>query len=318
MRIDDPLAQLTDIRPTELADRLTVFRDPESHPSAHKRLLEMLTECGVRPQVSCAVATPADVQRDVRMQVAEVAYRYDHGHPRAMDVFLASALPLAGPTARRRAARIFVHPSDLQIELMYGGAVEAVIAVFQTKCALKPAQNAFRRYLLRSMVLGAVRAYFRREENYSIRATADLAALAATKWRSRTDAEDEIITWELLDRVTTFPQLRPPCGQPLSAFVLLAPIMRSSNMLFRVRRPGRVEAGTVQKADPRPEGDRSGNGSEQSKGASIPARGPDHSPPGIQSRREAVSDSLNLWPAFELNHPRASHCSPRGWRFHLS
>ena len=106
-------------------------------------------------------ATP----RDIRIQVAEVACRYDREHPRAMDVFLASALPLAEPTARRRAARIFVHPSDLQIELMYGGAVEAVIAVFQSKCALKPEEDAFRRYLLRAMVLGAVRAYFRREEN---------------------------------------------------------------------------------------------------------------------------------------------------------
>ena len=36
-------------------------------------------------------ATP----RDIRIHVAEVAYRYDRDHPRAMDVFLASALPLA-------------------------------------------------------------------------------------------------------------------------------------------------------------------------------------------------------------------------------
>lgn len=66
MRTDDPLAQLTEIRPVEMADRLTVFRNPESHPSAHKRLLQMLAECGVRPEVSCAAATPADVQWMVR------------------------------------------------------------------------------------------------------------------------------------------------------------------------------------------------------------------------------------------------------------
>lgn len=161
--------------------------------------------------------------RDMRIQVAELAYRYDHSHPRAMDVFLASALPLAMPTARRRASRIFVHPSDMQIELMYGGAVEAVITVFQTKCALKPEENAFRRYLLRSMVLGAVRAYFRREENHSIRAAADLTALAVTKWRTRTDAEEEIITWELLDRVTTFPQLRPQVRATLECIRSLGP-----------------------------------------------------------------------------------------------
>lgn len=138
---------------------------------------------------------------DTAMGMAYDAYRYHHDHPRAMDIFLASALPLAEPTARRRASKIFVHPSDLQIELMYGGAVEAVITVFQTKCVLKPEEDSFRRYLLRSMVLGAVRAYFRREENHGIRTAADLTALAASKWHCRNEAEDEIITWELLVRV---------------------------------------------------------------------------------------------------------------------
>src|SRR5580704_17056113 len=119
-------------------------------------------------------ATP----RDICIHVAEVAYRYDRDHPRAMDVFLASALPLAERAARKRAAKIFVHPSDLQIELMYGGAVEAVVAVFQSKSELKPEDNAFRRYLLRAMALGALRAYFRRGENDGIRAAADLTAFA--------------------------------------------------------------------------------------------------------------------------------------------
>jgi len=161
--------------------------------------------------------------RDIRIQVAEVAYRYDHGHPRAMDVFLAAALPLAEPTARRRASRIFVHPSDLQIELMYGGAVEAVLNVFQTKCALKPEEDAFRRYLLRSMVLGAVRAYFRRGENHGIHAAADLSVFGTPKRLSRNEVEEEIITWELLDRVTTFPQLRPPVRATLECIRSLGP-----------------------------------------------------------------------------------------------
>jgi hypothetical protein len=74
-------------------------------------------------------ATP----RVVCIQVAEVAYRCDHDHPRAMDVFLASTLPLAERAAHKRADRIFVHPSDWQIELMYDGAVKAVIAVFRRR-----------------------------------------------------------------------------------------------------------------------------------------------------------------------------------------
>jgi len=162
-------------------------------------------------------ATP----KDTRIQVAEVACRYDREHPRAMDVFLASTLPLAAQTARRRAARIFVHPSDLQIELMYGGTVEAVIAVFQSKCVLKPEEGAFRRYLLRAMVLGAVRAYFRREENHGIRTTADLTPLVVTRGLSRNDVEDEIIISELLDRTITFPQLRPPVRATLECILSL-------------------------------------------------------------------------------------------------
>ena len=161
--------------------------------------------------------------RDIRIHVAEVAYRYDRHHSRAMDVFLASALPLAERAARKRAAKIFVHPSDLQIELMYGGAVEAVIAVFQSKSELKPEDNAFRRYLLRAMALGAVRAYFRRGENDGIRAAADLTAFAVPKRPSRNEAEDEIITWELLDQVTTFPQLRPPVRATLECIRSLGP-----------------------------------------------------------------------------------------------
>jgi hypothetical protein len=164
-------------------------------------------------------ATP----RDTRIQVAEVACRYDRQHPRAMDVFLACALPLAAQTARRRAARIFVHPSDLQIELMYGGTVEAAIAVFQSKCVLKPEEGAFRRYLLRSMVLGAVRAYFRREENASVRAAGDLTAFAVPKGISRNEVEDQMIIWELLDRATSFPQIRPPVRATLECIRSLGP-----------------------------------------------------------------------------------------------
>jgi len=162
--------------------------------------------------------------RDVRVQVAEVAYRYDHDHPRAMDVFLAAALPLAERAARKRAERIFVHPSDWQIELMYDGAVKAVIAIFQSNCRdFEPEENAFRRDLLRAMVLGAVRAYFRRGENDGIRAAADLAVFAVPKKHSRNEVVEEIITWELLDQVTTFPQLRPAVRATLECIRSLGP-----------------------------------------------------------------------------------------------
>ena len=73
------------------------------------------------------------------------------------------------------------------------------------------------------MVLGAVRAYFRHEENHGIRTTADLTAFAAPKGLSRNDIEDGIVAGELLSRVTTFPQLRPPVRATLECIRYLGP-----------------------------------------------------------------------------------------------
>lgn len=200
---------------------------------------------------------------------------------------------LAEQAARKRAERFFVHPSDWQIELMYDGAVQAVIATFQSKCVVKAEDDAFRRYLLRAMALGAIRAYFRRGENDGIRAAADLAAFAAPKKPSRNEAEGEIITLELLEQVTSFPQVRPPVRATLECIRSLGPDHALKEHAFTASGdPGRVETGAGQKADPRSEHDRSVDGSEQSKGAPVSARGSDHSPPGIQSRRQAVSDAL--------------------------
>ncbi|MBS1821329.1 MAG: LysR family transcriptional regulator [Acidobacteria bacterium] len=62
MRANDPLAQHTEIQPSELGKKLKVFRSPEAHPEAHTRLMEMLAEIGIEPEVSCLATTPADIQ----------------------------------------------------------------------------------------------------------------------------------------------------------------------------------------------------------------------------------------------------------------
>jgi len=62
MRADDPLAQQTEIQPSELGKKLKIFRSPEAHPEAHARLMEMLAEVGIQPEVSCLTTTPADIQ----------------------------------------------------------------------------------------------------------------------------------------------------------------------------------------------------------------------------------------------------------------
>lgn len=62
MRADDPLAQQTEIQPSQLGKRLKIFRTPEAHPEAHAQLMEMLAEIGIEPEVSCLATTPADIQ----------------------------------------------------------------------------------------------------------------------------------------------------------------------------------------------------------------------------------------------------------------
>ena len=158
-----------------------------------------------------------------RIQIAEAVYRHDHGHPSALDVFLACTLPLAEKAARRRAHKVFIYPSDWQLELMYDGAVAAAIAVFECNFSVETGTNAFRRYLLRALALGAVRSYFKREENDGIRAVADLSALPIHIKARDNQAEQDIIARDLLDQVTGFPNLRPDVCATLLCIRALGP-----------------------------------------------------------------------------------------------
>lgn len=62
MRSDDVLADRALINIHEIAERITVFRDPELHPLAHSRLVEMLAEVGVPIHVACSARTSAEIQ----------------------------------------------------------------------------------------------------------------------------------------------------------------------------------------------------------------------------------------------------------------
>jgi DNA-binding transcriptional LysR family regulator len=66
MRADDPLARESEVPLSVLATKLKIFRDPETHPSAHERLVEMLSQVGIKPTVSCLATTPADIHLMVR------------------------------------------------------------------------------------------------------------------------------------------------------------------------------------------------------------------------------------------------------------
>lgn len=62
MRSDDELADRAELSLQELAQRLTIFRDPDAHPLAHTKLTQRLAEAGVPVNVACSAATPQDIQ----------------------------------------------------------------------------------------------------------------------------------------------------------------------------------------------------------------------------------------------------------------
>jgi len=66
MRADDPFASQSEVEFHEVAPRIKVFRDPELHPPAHSRLVEMFTEMGFPLQLASSAATDADMQWMVR------------------------------------------------------------------------------------------------------------------------------------------------------------------------------------------------------------------------------------------------------------
>jgi hypothetical protein len=51
---------------SDLSLKLKIFRDPEIHPTAHDKLVEMLVDVGIDLEASCLAATPADIQWMVR------------------------------------------------------------------------------------------------------------------------------------------------------------------------------------------------------------------------------------------------------------
>ena len=159
----------------------------------------------------------------LRFQIAEVAYRYDHNHPNAQDLFLACAVATAKKRARRKAEKLFVQPSDWQVELMYDGAVAAAIEMFKLNAPLSSTPNAFRRYFLRTLSRGMLRSYFRREENCGIRAAEDVRTVRTRKTVLPNMIEREVIAKELLEQVTNYPNLRPPVLATLQCIAALGP-----------------------------------------------------------------------------------------------
>lgn len=159
----------------------------------------------------------------LRFDIAEVAYRYEHDHPNAFDLFLACTLPFAKKAADRKAQRLFVYPSDWQIELMYDGAVRAAIDMYQRNVTLNPTPNAFRRYLLRTLYCGMLHGYFGRQEHSDVCAVGDVRRVRTRRRPFRNVVEEEIIARELLEQVINYPNLSDVLRATLQCIAALGP-----------------------------------------------------------------------------------------------
>jgi DNA-binding transcriptional LysR family regulator len=62
MSADDPLANHAQIDIHEVARRIKIFRDPELHPSAHSRLVELFNDVGISLSLASSAQTLSDIQ----------------------------------------------------------------------------------------------------------------------------------------------------------------------------------------------------------------------------------------------------------------
>jgi hypothetical protein len=158
----------------------------------------------------------------LRLQIAEIAYR-NHDHPHAQDLFLSCTMPLAQRWTERRAHRLFVHPSDWQLECLYNGAVCALLKTFERHFPLDPTPEAFRRFLAYRLACGATEAYFTRYEHSRMQTVQDLEIVAPRSATCRNPVEQELITRDLLEQITRYPLLQRAVSKTLQCIAELGP-----------------------------------------------------------------------------------------------
>jgi hypothetical protein len=161
--------------------------------------------------------------RDQRITIAEIAY-LNHDDPQSLNIFLASTLPMAQRMAERKAERVFTHPTDWQLEAMYNGAVSNLLNMFEVHRTIQPfVPNAFRRYLMMTIIHGAMNPFRVRDEHWCIQCVEDVTKFDRIRGRYENPAERELITRELLEQVTTFPHLMEEQARVLKTIAALGP-----------------------------------------------------------------------------------------------
>jgi hypothetical protein len=159
--------------------------------------------------------------KSLRLAIAEIAYR-NPKQPHALDLFLSCAMPLAERWAARKAHNMFIHPSDWQIDCFYNGAVSAMLKTFQNPFPLRDEPDAFRRFLPYRFACGAIEAYFTRQENYRTQTVENLELATRPDLHSN-PIEQELITRDLLEKISEYPLLQRSVSKTLECIRELGP-----------------------------------------------------------------------------------------------
>jgi hypothetical protein len=159
--------------------------------------------------------------KSLRLAIAETAYR-NHKQPHALDLFLSATMPLAERWAARKAYNLFMHPSDWQLECFYNGAVSAILKTFHNPFPLRDEPDAFRRFLPYRFACGAIEAYFTRYENHRMTTVENLELVTRPDLYSN-PIEQELITRDLLEKISEYPLLQRSVSKTLECIRELGP-----------------------------------------------------------------------------------------------
>src|SRR5664279_3073348 len=141
----------------------------------------------------------------LRLQLAETLLRHNPQHPHALGLFLCCATPSAKRIAARHFNKISPPPPDLTEELLYHGAVNAVLSFFRTHHGLD--HTAFKPLLFRVLKCGACNAALRR-----LKYTHDRSFPLRDLYGRSPRLDDQLFAKQMLDKIA---HLEPSPETPL-------------------------------------------------------------------------------------------------------
>jgi hypothetical protein len=145
--------------------------------------------------------------RYLRTDIAEIAYR-NRPDPQALDIYLASTIPIARRISENKAFRIYACPTDWILECMYDGAFKALMSLFNEEHrTIRPGFRSFRHLLMRTIVYGTTRHFRARHENTKISTVEDISLLSTRQQLFSNPVENDVLTRKVLEQVLSFPHL---------------------------------------------------------------------------------------------------------------